>query len=51
MLVVGAWTLAEQAAFPDSTVWSDFGMGYLFIPVILPVTGMIWLRRARTVAV
>ncbi len=51
VLVVGAWTLAEPAAFPDSTVWSDFGMGYLFIPVILPVTGMIWLRRARTVAV
>ncbi|MFG3405313.1 hypothetical protein [Streptomyces sp. NPDC048142] len=51
VLVVGAWTLAEPAAFPDSTVWSDFGMGYLFIPVILPVTGMIWLRRAKTVAV
>lgn len=51
VLVVGAWTLAEPAAFPDSTVWSDFGMGYLFIPVILPVTGMIWLRRARTAAV
>ncbi|CAM5729154.1 hypothetical protein SBADM41S_12144 [Streptomyces badius] len=51
VLVVGAWTLAEPAAFPDATVWSDFGMGYLFIPVILPVTGMIWLRRAKTVAV
>ncbi|WP_093754511.1 hypothetical protein [Streptomyces sp. DvalAA-19] len=47
VLVVGAWTLAEPSAFPDSTVWSDFGMGYLFIPVILPVTGMIWLRRAK----
>lgn len=51
VLVVGAWTLVELTAFPDSTVWSDFGMGYLFIPVILPVTGMIWLRRAKTVAV
>ncbi|MEI7031945.1 hypothetical protein [Streptomyces pratensis] len=49
VLVVGAWTLAEPAAFPDATVWSDFGMGYLFIPVILPVTGMIWLRRAKSV--
>ncbi|CAD5929739.1 conserved membrane protein of unknown function [Streptomyces sp. KY75] len=47
VLAVGAWTLAEPSAFPDSTVWSDFGMGYLFIPVILPVTGMIWLRRAK----
>ncbi|MFI2781674.1 hypothetical protein [Streptomyces sp. ALB3] len=47
VLVVGTWTLLEPSAFPDSTVWSGFGMGYLFIPVILPVTGMIWLRRAR----
>ncbi|WP_250289195.1 hypothetical protein [Streptomyces atroolivaceus] len=47
VLIVGTWTLLEPSAFPDSTVWSEFGMGYLFIPVILPVTGMIWLRRAR----
>nr|WP_237517299.1 MULTISPECIES: hypothetical protein [unclassified Streptomyces] len=47
VLVVGTWTLVSPSAFPDATVWSDFGMGYLFIPVILPVTGMIWLRRAR----
>lgn len=48
VLIVGTWTLVEPSAFPDSTVWSGFGMGYLLIPVILPVTGMIWLRRART---
>ncbi|MDQ0797430.1 hypothetical protein [Streptomyces sp. B1I3] len=48
VLVVGTWTLAKPSAFPDATVWSDFGMGYLFIPVILPVTGMLWLRRARS---
>ncbi|MEH6378633.1 hypothetical protein V7793_30490 [Streptomyces sp. KLMMK] len=46
VLVVGTWTLAEPSAFPDATVWSDYGMGYLFIPVILPVTAMVWLRRA-----
>ncbi|MFE9254935.1 hypothetical protein [Streptomyces sp. NPDC006879] len=48
VLTVGTWTLAEPSAFPDATVWSDFGMGYLFIPVILPVTGIWWLRRSRT---
>lgn len=48
VLIVGTWTLAEPSAFADTTVWSDFGAGYLLIPVILPVTGMIWLRRART---
>ncbi|MET9466941.1 hypothetical protein ABZY44_19490 [Streptomyces sp. NPDC006544] len=47
VLVVGTWTLVRPEAFPDATVWSDFGMGYLFIPVILPVTGMLWLRAKR----
>lgn len=47
VLAVGTWTLAEPSAFPDATVWSDFGMGYLFIPVILPVTAIFWLNKAR----
>ncbi|MFE7318703.1 hypothetical protein ACFU7T_37220 [Streptomyces sp. NPDC057555] len=45
---IGAWTVVDPAAFADSTVWSYFGMDYLFIPVALPVTGLMWLRRART---
>ncbi|MFD5698025.1 hypothetical protein [Streptomyces lasiicapitis] len=48
VLAVGAWTLAEPSAFPDATVWSDFGMGYLFIPVLLPVTAVFWLRKSRS---
>ncbi|MGW2786824.1 hypothetical protein ACWC3X_37390 [Streptomyces populi] len=50
VLVVGTWTLAEPSAFPDATVWSDYGMGYLFIPVLLPLSAMYWLRKARTTA-
>lgn len=45
VLTVGTWTLVEPSAFPDATVWSDFGMGYLFIPVILPVSAIYWLRK------
>ncbi|WP_406056688.1 hypothetical protein OG462_10520 [Streptomyces sp. NBC_01077] len=48
VLIVGTWTLAEPSAFPDATVWSDYGYGYLFIPVLLPLTGIWWLRRSRT---
>ncbi|MFD5553189.1 hypothetical protein ACFWIA_05025 [Streptomyces sp. NPDC127068] len=48
VLVVGTWTLVDPSAFPDTTVWSEYGMGYLFIPVLLPLTAMYWLRRART---
>ncbi|MEU5958034.1 hypothetical protein [Streptomyces sp. NPDC047525] len=47
VLAVGTWTLVEPSAFPDATVWSDFGMGYLFIPVILPLTAIFWLNKAR----
>ncbi|WP_374119153.1 hypothetical protein [Streptomyces odontomachi] len=47
VLIVGTWTLVEPSAFPDSTVWSYYGRDYLLIPVILPVTALYWLRRAR----
>ncbi|MFF9149193.1 hypothetical protein ACWGBV_25425 [Streptomyces sp. NPDC055051] len=47
VLVVGTWTLVEPSAFPDSTVWSEFGYGYVFIPVLLPLSGIWWLRRSR----
>ncbi|MET8576255.1 hypothetical protein [Streptomyces sp. NPDC005012] len=47
VLVVGTWTVVDPGAFPDATVWSEFGMGYLFIPVLLPVTALYWLLRGR----
>ena len=34
----------------DSTVWSAYGAGYLFIPLVLPVLGMLWLAKHRPVA-
>lgn len=45
VLVVGTLSLADPAAFPDETVWSAYGRGYLFIPLVLPVLGLLWLRR------
>ncbi|MGY0487685.1 hypothetical protein [Streptomyces sp. WG-D5] len=45
VLIVGTWTLVEPSAFPDATVWSDFGVGYLFIPILLPLSAMYWLRK------
>ncbi|MFE0383428.1 hypothetical protein ACFW1F_05010 [Streptomyces bungoensis] len=46
VLIVGTWTVVEPSAFPDATVWSDYGMGYVFIPVLLPLTALYWLRRS-----
>jgi hypothetical protein len=45
VLLVGAASLAFPGAFPDATVWSGFGSGYLFIPLVLPVLGLLWLRH------
>jgi cytochrome bd-type quinol oxidase subunit 2 len=45
VLVVGTLSLLDPAAFPDETVWSAYGRGYAFIPLVLPVAGLLWLRR------
>jgi hypothetical protein len=45
VLVVGTLSLADSAAFPDETVWSVYGRGYGFLPLVLPVLGLLWLRR------
>jgi cytochrome bd-type quinol oxidase subunit 2 len=45
VLVVGTFSFADPAAFPDETVWSAYGRGYLFIPLVLPVLGLLLLRR------
>src|SRR3954462_12493210 len=43
-LVVGTLSLAARAAFPDETVWSAYGRGYGFVPLVLPVLGLLLLR-------
>ncbi|MGY1690077.1 hypothetical protein [Geodermatophilus sp. SYSU D01105] len=50
VLVVGTLSLLDPAAFPDETVWSAYGRGYLFIPLVLPVVGLLWLRRRAAAA-
>lgn len=47
VLAIGTASVVDPAAFPDATVWSDYGMGYLFIPLVLPVAGLLWLRHVR----
>ena len=47
VLVVGALSLFDAVNFPHETVWSLFGRGYGFIPLLLPILGLIWLYRRR----
>jgi hypothetical protein len=44
VLIVGTLSLADPEAFPHATVWSGYGRGYGFVPLALPVLGLLWLR-------
>ena len=45
VIAIGTWSVADPATFPDATVWSGYGSGYGFVPLVLPVFGLLWLRR------
>ncbi|QSB15749.1 hypothetical protein JQS43_05255 [Natronosporangium hydrolyticum] len=47
VLVVGGLSLVLPDAFPRATVWSGFGIGYGFVPLVLPVLGLWWLSRTQ----
>ena len=47
VIVIGAWSMLAPNMFPESTVWSTFGIGYGFIPLILPIVGLYWLYKHR----
>jgi len=47
VLAVGTLSVLDPAAFPRATVWSTYGIGYGFVPLVLPVLGLLWLRRTR----
>lgn len=47
VLVVGTLSLTVPEWFSHPSVWSGFGVGYVFIPLVLPVLGLIWLARTR----
>ncbi|HVV13281.1 hypothetical protein [Amycolatopsis sp.] len=49
VLVVGTLSVFDREAFPDATVWSVYGEGYVFIPLVLPIIGLYWLRRTARV--
>ena len=47
VLVIGLLSVIDPVLFPADTVWSYFGRGYLFIPLLLPIFGILWLVRTR----
>ncbi|MFI1989579.1 hypothetical protein [Actinoplanes sp. NPDC020271] len=47
VLIVGTLSIADAVAFPDDTVWSRYGSGYGYVPLILPFIGLWWIWRHR----
>lgn len=49
VIAVGLASLLLPSEFPSASVWSQFGIGYGFIPLVLPFVGLWWLRHTRPV--
>lgn len=45
VLVIG--TLSHPSDIDRASVWSDYGNGYGFVPLVLPVVGLWWLWHIR----
>ena len=50
VLAVGTASRVLPGDFPRATVWSGYGAGYGWVPLVLPVVGLLWLRRTRSPA-
>jgi len=47
VLAIGTLTAVDPGMFPDETVWSGFGAGYGYVPLVLPLIGLGWLGWTR----
>jgi hypothetical protein len=45
VLAVGTASVLDPVAFPQATVWSVYGIGYGFVPLVLPILGLAWVYR------
>jgi len=47
VLSVGALSLIAPELFAHPSVWSGFGSGYGYIPLLLPILGLLWIRKTN----
>lgn len=47
VLVVGTLSFTHPELFGHDAVWSFFGKGYGYVPLVLPLVGIWWLYRNR----
>jgi hypothetical protein len=47
VLAIGTLSVTDSGDFPDATVWSGFGSGYGYVPLVLPFVGLWWIWRHK----
>ena len=47
VLSVGVLSFVAPELFSHPSVWSGFGSGYGYIPLVLPILGLLWIRKAQ----
>ena len=47
VLSVGALSFIAPELFAHPSVWSGFGAGYGYIPLVLPILGLLWIRKTQ----
>ena len=50
VLAVGILSLVQPELFGHPSVWSRFGAGYGYVPLVLPILGLLWLRKTTSVS-
>jgi hypothetical protein len=45
VISVGLLSYTNPELFAHPSVWSKFGQGYGYVPLVLPILGLIWLRK------
>jgi hypothetical protein len=50
VLTIGTLSVLDTGDFPDATVWSNFGSGYGYVPLVLPFVGLWWIYRHQPVS-
>jgi hypothetical protein len=48
VLTVGILSFIHPELFAHPSVWSFFGQGYGYVPLVLPFLGLLWLRKQST---
>ena len=47
VLSVGTLSFVAPELFDHASVWSGFGSGYGYLPLVLPVLGLIWIQKVK----